>query len=334
MAQNKNIKKRIEYIDIAKGLLICCLIYGHMLIFAREEGINDTVMPIMQKSIPLYNAFFMQTFFLITGLCSSFDKDLKTFLWVGGVKSLILPSAILVMMAALFNHHISVDYISWITFGGPWFVISLFWAKILYWFIVKMKIRAQLIVLGILYLTGIALNVSDVIPNYSFHRHTLLMLPYLFVGHWCRNHMDTVNRWLFPASMLGAMSILVQFVISQYVDFYHIPTHDFYISINKTFYIHIVNALSGSAFVLWLSRKINQNHILETLGKGTLLIYLWNGLINRAVLNIIPHFNNPDNVIMCVCFHTTIYIVILGVFYLLIRVIYGTKYLSWIVGKW
>lgn len=298
---------RIQYIDIAKGILICCLIYGHMLIFAREEGINDTVMPIMQKSIPLYDAFFMQTFFLITGFCSSFSKGFGSFLW-SNTKSLMIPAILLVTISAFvhttfLNHPQYVNIVSWLTLGGPWFIISMFWAKILYWVVVKWTIRTQLIVLGILYLTGIALNVFDVIPNYSFHRHTLLMLPYLFVGHWCRNHMDTVNRWLFPASMLGAMSILIQFVISQYVDFYHIPTHDFYISINKTFYIHIVNALSGSAFVLWLSRKINQNHILETLGKGTLLIYLWNGLINRAVLNIIPHFNNPDNVIMCVFPH-------------------------------
>ena len=211
----------------------------------------------------------------------------------------------------------------------------MFWAKMIYWVVVKLTIRTQLIVLGLLYLVGIALNVFNVIPNYSFHRHMLLMLPYLFIAHWCKNHMDTVNRWLFPVGLFGAVSIVIQFVIAHYVDSYHIPTHDFNISINKTFCIHIVNATTGSAFVLWLSRKIDHNHILETLGKGTLLIYLWNGLINRTVLNLLPlSFHNPDVAILCVCYHATVYILMIIIFYLLIRVIYGTKYLSWIVGKW
>ncbi len=343
MAQNKNIKKRIKYIDIAKGVLICCLIYGHMLIFARADGYNDLVMPIMQKSVKLYNAFFMQTFFIITGFCSSFNKTFVRFLW-GNLKSLIIPSVIMVMISyiiqQLFMNHTqyigpSLNIVSWLTLGGPWFVISMFWAKMIYWGVVKLAIRTQLIVLGLLYLIGIALNILDIIPNYSFHRHTLLMLPYLFVGCYFKNHMDTVNRWLFPVGLFGAVSIVIQFVIAHYVDSYHIPTHDFYISINKTFYIHIINAISGSAFVLWLSRKINQSHILETLGKGTLLIYLWDGLINRIVIRIFPPpFHNSDSILLCVFYHATVFILMLVVFYILIRCIYGTKYLSWIVGKW
>ena len=91
-------KKRITYIDVAKGILICCLLYGHMLIYACAEGINDSVMPIMWESVSLYNAFFMQTFFLITGLCSSFNKEFKSFLW-GNVKALIIPSIIMVIIS-------------------------------------------------------------------------------------------------------------------------------------------------------------------------------------------------------------------------------------------
>lgn len=289
---NSKNKNRIPYIDVAKGILICCLLYGHMLIFAREEGLSDTVMPIMQKSVKLYNAFFMQTFFFITGFCSSFNKTFKSFLW-GNIKSLIIPSVLLVLISYSLQMLLcgkaegpSINFLTWFTYGGPWFIMSLFWAKILYWGIVKLPIRGQLLTIGLLYCVGLALNILNVIPNYSFHRHAFLMLPYLFVGHYCKNNIDTYNNWLRPVAIFGVVSIITQFVISQCVDFYTIPTHDAYIRINKAFYIHIVNALTGSAFVLWISRKIGNNRLLETVGKGTLLIYLWNGLINTLILGM------------------------------------------------
>lgn len=334
-------KTRITYIDIAKGILICCLLYGHMLIFARIEGVSDSVMPIMQKSVKLYNTFFMQSFFFITGFCSSFSKKFKIFLW-GNVKSLIIPSVLMVLFSfyvqnLLFDktHYVgpSPNLLSWLTLGGPWFILSLFWAKLFYWNIAKFTTRQQLITIGVLYLIGLVLNIINIIPNYCYHRHVFLMMAYLFVGNYCKNHMDTYNRWITPLALFGVVSIVGQFIISQYVDFYTIPTHDANIRINRTFYIHIINAISGTAFILWLSRKIDHNHILETLGKGTLLVYLWNGLINRLVLNILP---SPvsEAVIMCVIYHASVYLLMLLLFYCLIRIIYDTKYLSWIVGKW
>lgn len=336
---NIAIQGRIKYFDIAKGMLICCLVYGHMLFYARIEGINDSVIPIMQKGIYLYNAFFMQTFFIITGWCSSFNKKFNLFLW-GQCKSLIIPSAILILISSLLQIAIwgnsykgpSANLLSWFSLGGPWFIISLFWSKLIYWFIIKLNYRKQFLVLGLLYMLGIALNILNIIPNYSYHRHVLLMLPYLFVGHYCKNHMDIVNRRLWLFAFIGVISIGAQFVFSQFVSFYTIPTHDANIWINKTFYIHIVNVITGSAFVLWLSKKINHNHILETLGKGTLLIYLWNGFINRIAINIIPH--NLVSIVHECLFYILVYIFMLVLSYLLIRIIYGTKKLSWIVGKW
>lgn len=329
---------RIKYIDIAKGLLICCLIYGHMLIFARQEGIDDCIMPIIRKSIKLYNAFFMQTFFIITGFCSSFNKDFRHFLW-GNVKSLIIPSYLLVLISYFLQMSLwgkaggaSANFFLWFTNGGPWFIVSLFWAKILYWLIAKLSIRQQFIVIGIIYAIGLTLNITNVIPNYSYHRHVMLMLPYLFVGHYCRNNMDTYNKWLYPLAIFGVLSISIQFIVSLNVDWYSIPTHDAHIRLNKTFYIHIINAITGSAFILWISSKIKDNSFLETLGQGTLLIYLWNGLINVLLLKIIP--SPSESIFYSIVFHIFIYILMLFIFYFLIKVIYGSKYINWLVGKW
>lgn len=337
-------KLRIKYIDIAKGILICCLLYGHMLLFARMEGMNDSVMRVMQKSIPLYNCFFMQTFFFITGFCSSFNKEFKLYLW-RNIKSLIIPSIILVtlseyVLAAVIDQRFDITPLKelslWFIDGGPWFIITLFWGKILFYFINRLKTLHQIILLVVLYLLGIALNILDWFPNYWYHRHVLLMLPYLFLGHYCKNHPETMSRYLFPMGLFGIISIVLQFIISQCGDFYKLPIHDYHISINRTFYIHIINAVTGSAFVIWLSQRIRENRFLETMGKGTLLVYLWNELINRLVLRIpyIQQFYNSNSILSCIVFHLLVFSLLLIVFYLLIKLVYGSKYLSWMVGKW
>lgn len=167
-------KPRLKYIDIAKVILICCLLYGHMLVIARWEGMDDSVLQLISKSVPLYNSFFMQTFFLITGFCSSFQKDFKSFLW-GNLKSLIIPSILLVtfskyLLAAIFAHRFDtaplLGLTDWLIDSGPWFVISLFWAKILYFFINKLSIHQQAFLIIILYLSGIALHHFNLFPNY------------------------------------------------------------------------------------------------------------------------------------------------------------------------
>ncbi len=337
-------RPRLKYIDIAKGILICCLLYGHMLIIASWEGMDDTVMRMMRKGVPLYNSFFMQTFFLITGFCSSFQKDFKSFLW-GNVKSLIIPSIILVtfskyIIAAVFLHQINtsplMDLHRWLIDSGPWFILSLFWAKILFYFINKLSLYRQIILIILLYLTGIALNHFDFFPNYWYHRHVLLMLPYLFIGNLCKSHQELVGRYLLPLGVFGVISIVLQSTVLQHISGYKIPTQDVYISNCHFFYIHIINVITGSAFVIWISKKIGSNRFFETMGKGTILVYLWNELVNRLILKILPaqHIYHEESFFSCLLFHCLVFSLVLLSFFFLIKAIYGTKYLSWMVGKW
>lgn len=341
MTQDIIKKNRIGYIDIAKGILICCLLYGHMFLFARKEGINDSAISYLQKGIILYAGFFMQSFFIITGFCSSFNKKFSVF-FGSNIKTLLIPAVLLVLFSNyaidyFFFHKISLQPVfnltSWVAMGAPWFIITMFVAKLAYWGISRLVTKWQLVLLVILYLTGIALNILDRFPNYLFHRHILLMLPYIYVGQYWRNNKEIIAKWLPYIAMFGIVSITFQLILSQLVSFYYIPTHDFDISINYTFPIHIINAISGTASVLWLSQKIQNNYFLETMGKGTLLIYLWNGLVNRSIIRLLPY---PDGggILQQTVFYAGVYLLELGVFYCLVRIIYDSKYLRWIVGKW
>lgn len=87
-------KKRIEYIDVAKGVLIMCLFYGHSIIYGRILGVDEEATHLIGKTQLLYEGFFMQSFFLITGFCSSFKIPISVFIWKN-IKTILLPGMLL-----------------------------------------------------------------------------------------------------------------------------------------------------------------------------------------------------------------------------------------------
>ena len=132
---------RIPWIDISKGILILCLVYGHHKLFAMRSGYEDGVTVFIQYSMRFYAAFFMQTFFIITGFCSSFTTQFSKFVWKN-IKTLLIPAALLVVLRLyvwdIFSGtRLSISHfaelMTWVNQGGPWFIMALFWAKILYW---------------------------------------------------------------------------------------------------------------------------------------------------------------------------------------------------------
>ena len=134
-------KQRIEYFDTTKGILMFFLIWGHMIIFAKTLGIESDFTQTIQNTVPFYRAFFMQTFFFITGFCTSWNKPFKPFL-IGNFKTIILPAFIFLPLAFLTNVIIgkecSLDaivalVIKYLTDGIPWFLSALFFAKMIYW---------------------------------------------------------------------------------------------------------------------------------------------------------------------------------------------------------
>ena len=140
--------KRIEYIDVAKGILILCLLYGHLWVYSKINGNMDCIIQTGFKTMIIYNSFFMQTFIIITGFCSSFKIDFQPFL-IKNLKTLVLPAIILHAISYVFSGFIFgfktniiefiCSYSNWLTIGSPWFIASMFWGKILYWFIYKLK---------------------------------------------------------------------------------------------------------------------------------------------------------------------------------------------------
>ena len=282
----------------------------------------------------------MQTFFIITGFCSSFKVGFKDFLWKN-IKTLLIPSILLFLFSEYYkmivfqaDNHPFVLLLDWLTTGGPWFIITMFWAKIIYYGIYKLSVKYQIALMGLLYFSGLVLPHFHVI-NYQWHQHVFLMIADLYVGTWCKTHVDVMERYLKPVAYFGALSIVLQNFIAQLGGIYTVPEHDFGIGVTIwNFPVHIANALSGTAFIFYISKRIGENKFLKTMGTGTLIVYLWNGIVYRSVVKAFLWAYRPDDLLLCSLFH----IVTLGLcylsFYFIIKLIYQHKSLNWIVGKW
>ena len=90
-----------------------CLVFGHHKLFAMRSGYEDGVTVFIQHSMRFYAAFFMQMFFIITGLCSSFTTQFPKFVWKN-IKTLFNTSGFtsspwIVCLGYLLRHS-SVDH--------------------------------------------------------------------------------------------------------------------------------------------------------------------------------------------------------------------------------
>jgi len=344
MKSKQQMSERIGYIDVAKGILILCLLYGHMIIELRLHGINNATLDAMWRFVPFYNAFFMQSFFLITGFCSTFTVGFKTFLWKN-IKTLILPAIIITAIGYLGTdinnssfHPIehAESMLKWlISPAGPWFVIALFWSKIAYWFIKRIGLKYRIICVVLLYFLGLSLNQFDCFVNVQWHRHSLMMMPYLFIGDLLKNHIDTISKYIGKIALAAIIILPIEASLHNR-GILSLPMHDRNIYVYfSNFALHFINVILGTSALFALSMKLQNCKVLKTFGACSLLIYLINEPQQRFVLKfMLPFYHSDLGELYCAIFDIAAIVLCYALFYIVVKLVYGNKYLSYIVGKW
>lgn len=192
-------KKRIEYIDIAKGIGMILVVIGHC--------INDKTFP----GTWIYS-FHMPLFFVLSGLCFS-DKKYPTFLpflWKK-VRTLLLPC---------FYFSLLITILSTLTYGGftftnlifegfpgaLWFVFILFLAEIAYYFIQK---NSKTNIYLIIYLI-ISLFFSLIIGK-NFNLPYCICSTFIAIFYYGLGHL---SKMIFsPATIAKTNKILLSFLL-------------------------------------------------------------------------------------------------------------------------
>lgn len=265
-------KERVNYIDVAKGLLIVLVFVGHM---ARRLNVNGDDAFLSCFTITreyLWTSFYMPAFFVITGYCSNFALPFKTFV-EKNIKTLIIPAVCLVIPSnvaeLIFKKITTEEFLLHTLLTSFWFLRSLFLAKIMFYFCYRFLRKEYLRSLFCLtlFIGGVCL-VNYVCPKDLFNiAHALLLLPFLEIG-WLLKKYSGNN--IYKVSTI-AYAALVLVVIGMRWD---IPSVTFAIKVSPQFaLLFLLLASTGSVAILWVSKLIKKSFILELLGRHSLVLY-------------------------------------------------------------
>lgn len=342
---------RVQYIDIAKGILILVVVFHHIpqvgnrLLMLNSDSLNTFV-----SWNWLYATFFMPSFFIITGYFSDFEKECKSFI-LQNFKSLILAGVILSIVESILDTLlsrslvISIDLrsrlISFIKYGTPyWFLSTLFLCKIFFYFLCKLT-RYDVIKGMICMLTMcLALYICPEIDrndsnNYWYFNHVLFYLFFLWLGSLMRR--ISILEWKFMP-VLGWAYIAMAVVFCFLGIKPPVLTHYFgavtYISLP----LSLLLATTGTFLIFYFSRQIYISPIpdiwLQYVGKNSLIIYALHIAVVRNIGLYISHYIVLPDSMTHAWFYVMLSFFVSVLILVVVSKLLNVPQLRWIVGKW
>jgi fucose 4-O-acetylase-like acetyltransferase len=198
--------KRIHWVDIAKGLLILMVVWGHIN-YVSVLVLGKACFVDVERTTSLYFPWYMAVFFCITGYCTNYRKPFLKF-FKEKFKSLIIPNVLLgsmlfvpqsIMLGQPLESVIAGCIRNIFLYGGSyWFLTALFIADIIFYWILRLtdKRLLQLMILGILYLIGTVSFVYHV-PNLMNFENAFALTGCLFLGMFFKQNNKFISdkRW-------------------------------------------------------------------------------------------------------------------------------------------
>lgn len=265
-------KQRIEWIDIAKGILIILVILGH----SHVNGYVDYV---------IYS-FHMAGFFLLSGITFNGRRQFKVFL-TRKIRSLLLPYVVfsLLLIAYQYAGHI-LFRTNFSLVGGLlsmlfpisgregttvyhlWFLPCLFLAEIAVYWIVRVYIKNKVTGIGVAFagilfsllvykLTGIA-SVISALP---------IAVGFMLVGVCLGSRLKTQNRYLAVVSAL----LFAFFTVCNYQ--FGAKSVDMSSMSLGIWPLFMLSGIAGSLALFSISRIWGKCRLIENIGKDSLYYY-------------------------------------------------------------
>jgi len=326
-------RERIHYIDVAKGILIMLVVFDHIpdMFFVRLGGANNSIRMINEMQW-VYKCFFMPAFFILTGYCSSFNAPFKPFI-IKNFKSLVIPGIVIGLFDCLFNPNCTIRTIFFniIHDGGfYWFLVALFEAKIIYYLLSKYIKDTWLIgiICLLLMLLGFAFNNLQYRYQIYYFYYSFSLVFYIYVGQLLK--INNINMiWLVLLSVLFILTIALCYsyghVTPQVVQGFENPVTDIPLS--------LLVSLSGSAFLLLVSKLICNNRILEFFGRNSLVFYTLEFSVIVSIEYVLLNdfcldLSTTKGAVLFVFVTFVFTLIVLSMFTRLLR----TKRLKWVLG--
>lgn len=260
-------KKRLDYLDIAKGIGILLVVFAH--VFAFNPSIRDGVL------VKWIYSFHMPLFFIVSGILLRYkgNFDIKKFIF-SRVRGLLVPYFFFSFVSILVFAFVT-DFNDWIvkelfrrTVIGVgiqtlWFLPAIFFSEVIFVFLKKIVKND--------YVIGIIVSLLFICSTFITSENRLLLiffgrifvgLAYLYIGY--------VLFDIFHSKMINNMLLIcicvLQVITSQMNGLVDLNTMVFN---NRLLYVF--NSVLGSYVVIQFCKVINLR-LLIYLGRNSLII--------------------------------------------------------------
>ncbi|WP_238187384.1 acyltransferase family protein [Paenibacillus sp. L3-i20] len=282
-------QNRIEWIDLAKGIGMLLVMFGHV--------------PIPQDLSKFIYTFHVPLFFFLSGLLFSISKypSFKTFLnkkffsliipyfglsiiltiwffvigFVGNPDPIGLPTRIIGIVLSIRNVFGT---------GTLWFISCLFITELIFYIILRryqhslVKIIASSAFLSIIGVGIVAFYNKPLVWNIDA---ALVVIIFFGLGYSIKNIDGLLNKITRP--YLLPLYFLLTFVVGMSNN-----NIDLFSNQYGNYVLFYIAAFSGIGLVLTISKLINKNLILQFVGMNTLLLLLLHTMIFNLLQYLIP----------------------------------------------
>lgn len=330
-------KKRIGYVDMAKGLAIILVIVGH----------SNFVPPLARMILYI---FHIPLFFFLSGFTLNVRK-FKTFsdYCLNKLKSLVVPFFILNSFVFLFQLFVMypdqvlafniLHFIKQLLLSDRlhiyyqlWFLNVLFLAHIFSYFILKRRWNAGqwlMIIVSLLFLVYLGQKVYEK-DYYLIWNIDLVPVAMIFIllGVWTKNNLHQLEKYfsVYFLPVGGLLTLLIggiNYRLSgkQTVDLYYQQ-----IGNHLLFYIA---AISGIWSVLIFFKTLPESSIMKSIGQKTLIYYgVHSPIVLVLVEKLVKELSTKYTGIFVNQYITTIFVAILTILgcELIVRMFRGTNF--------
>ena len=320
--------KRLTYIDVAKGILILLVIFDHLPdVYLYVLGNKNDFLEFLNDTQWIYKLFFMPAFFVITGMCSNFNKPFASF-FISNFKTLIIPNFLIGVL--LPPTRILSKVIEGVFYGGGfWFLSALFVSKMIYWLLNKYcdsKKVLRLTILMILAALGLFLNLMPQkydlwYFHYAFSLSVFLEIGKIIKANWKDSHAIVASLIYVMACIYLSISDIHKPVVAlgATAQITELP-------------IYLLLAICGTYLILGVSKYIDANSLLQFFGRESLVFYIFQIYVLIKIESFYLHFFEVSSRKEVLLFIFTVFF--LAIFVLsLISFILNKRYFCILKGK-
>lgn len=329
--------KRIQYLDIAKGLLIMLLVISHYVSAHNVLNISHDYIEHIDPWLIIYRCFFMQAFFIISGYCTNFDKPFTLF-FKTQIKQLIIPwitfEIFYATISVIWDGDISFSYFISKIFNERWTVLwflnALFFSKTIVWITRKIT-KSQFLLLSmtsILLIIGVLINKYDWGKNIFCIRESLASTLFVAIGLYLRSHQSIYRLLLNWCIYIYILALLIFTSIG-----IHIPVVAAGLHVTlKQIPIFLLMSLTGTFACLKICELIAHNSFFEYWGRNSLIVYGTHFMGLQSFVLIFYTLFSPINKYNAIPYYFLIYLFEFIYCWIMIK-IFTSKYLKWTIGS-